>query len=344
MVIAEYQERKPAMNHYHHLSIEERESILFLQGAGKGIREIAAALGRSASTVSREIRRNRVEERYLPSHAEQQYRKRRQRCRRRKILADPAANAVVKRLFLQEQWSPEQIANRLRAEGNAVQMSCSTIYRAIYAHMLEEKKLSHRERGVVRRLRHRGKARRQKNEEETRGKLKISNTIEDRPEEATDRSAFGHWEADTVVGKRGSSCMITLTDRKSRFLLLRKVAKKNSALVRDGIVELLSQLPQDKVASITPDQGKEFARHAEVTEALGGVPFYFPAPHSPWERGTNENTNGLIREYCPKSTNLDPIDDSYFAAFTAKLNRRPRKCLGWKTPFEVFFDTLLHLT
>ena len=75
-----------------------------------------------------------------------------------------------------------------------------------------------------------------------------------------------------------------------------------------------------------------------------GVPFYFPAPHSPWERGTNENTNGLIREYCPKSTNLDPIDDSYFAAFTAKLNRRPRKCLGWKTPFEVFFDTLLHLT
>ena len=180
--------------------------------------------------------------------------------------------------------------------------------------------------------------------EETRGKLKISNPIEERPEEANNRSAFGHWEADTVAGKTGSSCIITLTDRKSRFLLLKKIPKKNSVFVRDGMIELLQQLPDDKVASITPDRGKEFSRHSEITETMKGLPFYFPKSHAPWERGTNENTNGLIREYCPKSVDLETFDSSYFTIITAKLNQRPRKCLGWKSPYEVFFDVVLHLT
>lgn len=332
------------MNHYHHLSIEERESILFMRGEGKGIRAIATALGRSASTISRELKRNQTKNKYSPSQAEKKYRRRRKRCCRKKILAEPNAKAVVKRLFLEEQWSPEQIAKRLKAEGNAIHVSYSTIYRAIYARMLDEKKLSHGERGVVRKLRHRGKTRHRKGTEETRGKLKISNPIEERPQEANERSAFGHWEADTVSGKTGSSCMITLTDRKSRFLLLRKIPKKNSIFVRDGIIELLQQLPDDKVSSVTPDRGKEFSRHSEITEAMKGLPFYFPKPHAPWERGTNENTNGLIREYCPKSVDLETFDESHFTTFTAKLNRRPRKCLGWKSPYEVFFNVALHLT
>lgn len=332
------------MNHYHHLSIEERESILFMRGEGKGIRAIATALGRSASTISRELKRNQTKNEYSPSQAEKKYRRRRKCCCRKKILAEPNAKAVVKRLFLEEQWSPEQIAKRLKAEGNAIHVSYSTIYRAIYAGMLDEKKLSHGERGVVRKLRHRGKTRHRKGTEETRGKLKISNPIEERPQEANERSAFGHWEADTVSGKTGSSCMITLTDRKSRFLLLRKIPKKNSIFVRDGIIELLQQLPDDKVSSVTPDRGKEFSRHSEITEAMKGLPFYFPKPHAPWERGTNENTNGLIREYCPKSVDLETFDESHFTTFTAKLNRRPRKCLGWKSPYEVFFDVALHLT
>ena len=168
------------------------------------------------------------------------------------------AKAVVKRLFLEEQWSPEQIAKRLKAEGNAIHVSYSSIYRAIYARMLDEKKLSHGERGVVRKLRHHGKTRHRKGTEETRG--------------------------------------------------------------------------------------KEFSRHSEITEAMKGLPFYFPKPHAPWERGTNENTNGLIREYCPKSVDLETFDESHFTTFTAKLNRRPRKCLGWKSPYEVFFDVALHLT
>ena len=332
------------MDHYHHLSTGERESILFMRGEGKGIRAIAAALGRAASTISRELKRNLIKNEYSPSQAEKKYRARRKRCCPKKVLTDPAAKALVKRLFLEEQWSPEQIANRLREENNSVQVSYSTIYRAIYSRMFDDKKLSRSKRGVIRKLRHRGKTRHKKGTEETRGKLKISNPIEERPAEANNRSAFGHWEADTVLGKTGSSCMITLADRKSRYLLLKKIPKKNSVLVRDGIIELLQQLPDDKVASITPDRGKEFSRHSEITEAMNGLPFYFPKPHAPWERGTNENTNGLIREYCPKSVDLDNFDDSYFSTFTAKLNRRPRKCLGWKSPYEVFFGVVLHLT
>ena len=332
------------MDHYHHLSTRERESILFMRGEGKGIRAIAAALGRAASTISRELKRNLIKNEYSPSQVEKNYRTRRKRCCPKKVLTDPAAKALVKRLFLEEQWSPEQIANRLREENNAVQVSYSTIYRAIYSRMFDDKKLSLSERGVIRKLRHHGKTRHKKGTEETRGKLKISNPIEERPAEANNRSAFGHWEADTVLGKTGSSCMITLADRKSRYLLLKKIPKKNSVLVRDGIIELLQQLPDDKVASITPDRGKEFSRHSEITEVLNGLPFYFPKPHAPWERGTNENTNGLIREYCPKSVDLEKFDDAHFSTFTAKLNRRPRKCLGWKSPYEVFFGVVLHLT
>ena len=332
------------MSHYHHLTTKERESILFMLGTGKGIREIAKALDRSASTISRELKRNKVGKKYSPSQADNNYKKRRKKCRRKKILTNPVAKAIVKRLFLKEQWSPEQISNRLRVEKNAVQVSLSTIYRAIYIGIFDEKKRQHRSKGAILKLRHRGKTRHKKGSEENRGKIKISNPIEARPEEANNRSAMGHWESDTVVGKKESSCIITLTDRKSRFLLLKKIPKKNSEFVRDGIIELLQQFPDSKVASVTPDRGKEFAKHSEITKALNNLQFYFPKPHAPWERGTNENTNGLIREYCPKSVDLETFEDSYFSEFAAKLNRRPRKCLGWKSPYEIFFDTVLHLT
>ena len=332
------------MSHYTHLSTKERESLLFMLGEGKRIREIARVLNRSASTISRELKRNRTENEYSPSKADKKYQIRRKRCCPKKILSEPTSRSIVRRLFLEEQWSPEQIANRLKKENSSVHVSYSTIYRAIYARMLDEKRLSHGNRGIIRKLRHHGKTRHKKGTEETRGKLKISNPIEARPEAANSRSELGHWEADTVLGKTGSSCMITLTDRKSRFLLLKKISKKNSVLVRDGIIELLQQLPSDKTASVTPDRGKEFSRHSEITEAMDGLPFYFPKPHAPWQRGTNENTNGLIREYCPKSVDLETFDDSYFSTFTAKLNRRPRKCLDWKSPYEVFFGVVLHLT
>jgi IS30 family transposase len=344
MMFADNHERKDStMNHYHHLSTNERESILFMSGQGKSIRAMAKALGRSAATISRELRRNRFKGGYFPSKADKEYRKRRKRCHRQKILKDPAANALVKRLFLEHQWSPEEISERLKFEQNEVQASTTTIYRAIYSGLFGKVRRPHGKGGICRHLRHRGKKRHRKGKEEKRGKIKISHHLSERPEEANNRSELGHLEADTVAGKASKSCIITLTDRKSRFLWVKRVAKRTAALVKQGLIELLKEIPPDKLHTITPDRGKEFASHEEVTEELQ-VPFYFPNPHSPWERGTNENTNGLIREYCPKSVDMDGFDDAYFVSFVDKLNRRPRKCLGWKSPYEVFYGKVLHLT
>ena len=332
------------MSHYHHLSIKERESILKLSAEGKGIREISRMLGRSAGTISRELKRNSGKDGYWPTEAEKKYRERRKKCCRKRILDDLEIKVFVQQKILDDQWSPEQIANRAKLENSPHQVSYPTIYRAIYAGRLEVRKLSHGERGIARKLRHRGKTRRRKGEEETRGKLRISHPIDERPQAANDPSELGHWEADTVAGKTGSSCLITLACRKSRLLLSLKIPKKTSVHVRDGMIQMLSALPSDLVRSITPDRGKEFAKHAEISAALNGVPFFFPPPHAPWMRGTNENTNGLIREYCPKSIDLESFDPTFFDAFTNKINLRPRKCLGWRSPFEVFFNQLLHLT
>ena len=240
------------MSHYHHLSIKERESILKLSAEGKGNREISRALGRSAGTISRELKRNNGKEGYWPTEAKKKYRKRRKKCCRKRILDDPETKAFVQQKILEEQWSPEQIANRAKLENSPYQVSHPTIYRAIYAGRLEVRKRSHGERGLARKLRHRGKTCRKKGEEETRGKLRISHPIEERPQAANDRSELGHWEADTVAGKTGSSCLITLACRKSRLLLSLKIPKKTSAHVRDGMIQLLSALPADLVRSVTP--------------------------------------------------------------------------------------------
>lgn len=264
--------------------------------------------------------------------------------RRKKLLDNHERLALIKQLFLEQQWSPEEIANRLKLEANPLQVSYATIYRGIYAGMLDERKLSHGNRGVIRKLRHHGKTRHTKGHRETRGKIVISNKITDRPKEANDREVIGHWEADTVAGKTGSACLVTIVDRNSRYLLAGTVVKKNAALVADKMIELLSTIPADRRRSITPDRGTEFAKHSLVTKALDGIQFYFPEPHAPWQRGTNENTNGLLREYLPKSFDMACCSDEQIASFVAKLNFRPRKCLGWKSPFEIFFDKSLHLT
>ena len=172
----------------------------------------------------------------------------------------------------------------------------------------------------------------------------ISNRIQQRPKEADSRKIIGHWEADTLAGKTGSACLVTITDRCSRYLLAGKADKRYSTLVADEMISLLSTLPKKKRRTITPDRGKEFSRHASVTTALGGIQFYFSDPHSPWQRGTNENTNGLFREYLPKSFDIALSSEDNITDFVRTLNFRPRKCLGWKTPHEVFFDESLRLT
>ena len=268
----------------------------------------------------------------------------RDKCKRSRLLDDPERKKLILKLFLQWQWSPEEIDHRLKLEGNPLGVSYSTIYRAIYTGMLDPPGLSHGNRGVIRKLRHRGKTRHTKGHVETRGKIVISNRITDRPKEAASRLVIGHWEADTMAGKVGSACRVTIIDRCSRYLLAGKVTKKYSALVAKKMIDLFQDVSKGRRRSITPDRGMEFAKHNLVTAALDGVQFYFPDPHAPWQRGTSENTNGLLREYLPKSFDIAACSDTEIDAFVTKLNLRPRKCLDWKSPFEIFFNQSLHLT
>lgn len=333
------------MGHYTHLSMEERESILGYRAQGKSVREVAKQMERSPATISRELRRNREEgKRYSPSRAQRKYEQRRRNCRRPCKLADPWLREKVMCLWLKKHWSPEQISNRLRLEGGEAQISCKTIYRGIYAHLLEEHKLAKDERGVVLRLRHKGRPRGRKGPDNLQGRLKISNHISQRTLPAQERTQAGHWEADTVAGKLNTGRIVALVDRKTRFALAGKVERKEADLVADVMISLLSTLPAHLVLSITPDLGKEFFAYQKVSDALHHVPFYFPDPGSPWQRATCENFNGLLREFFPKRTSFAHISDQSIQTAIFLLNTRPRKVLGWLSPLEALFASLLLFT
>lgn len=332
------------MSHYHHLSIGEREKLHECRIQKKSIGETARILGRSKSTIWRELKRNGYragEMAYSPSKATQGYQKRRKRSRRPKILSQAENRQIVLRLFVENQWSPEQIANRMKLEGG-LSISPTTIYRAIHSGLLEPPG-TYRNRGcsfpLERQLRHKNHKRRQ---QENRGKLRIPNHISERPVSATNRSRFGHFEADTLLGKRESDFLVALVDRKARYVLLRKCECLNSDEVSNAVIEMLRPFA-DRLRSITPDRGREFKAHQKISEALN-TPLYYPDPHAPWQRPTVENLNGLLREYFPKGGSLCGVPDEQVALVQQKLNLRPRKCLGWKTPFEVFFHQSLHLT
>ncbi len=324
---------------YNHLSIKERELIYFHLAKGLSLCQVAKFLGRDKSTISRELARNGAE--YSPSKAQTRYQRRRKKSHPHKILEKPELFALVKKLFLDCHWSPEQIANRLKLENYPIQISYKTIYRAIYAGMFDtpEQRRSQGNRGAIRKLRHRGKPRRPKGYVSNRGKIPISHELKERPVEANERSRFGDWEADSIVGFNHKSGLLTLVDRKSRFLICKKLSRLGSKEVETAIIAALQGQP---LHTITPDRGREFHWHGNVTKALG-VEFYFPPPHHPWERGTNENTNGLLREYFPKGYDFNTVLEENLEAVVNQLNQRPRKCLGYKTPAEVYFSTMLHL-
>lgn len=335
------------MSHYKHLSIEERENLYLLKNLGLSIRRIAAKMGRAPSTISRELRRGvRQKAAYRPSEAQSRYIRRRKGCGRKHLMAQAKYQEKICPLIEKQQWSPEQIANRLKMEGSDIQISYSSIYRAIHSGMFDPKG----NHGFVRKqdkyshfLRKKGKKRR-KSTDGRRTRFPDSPHISQRPQQANDRICVGHWEADTVAGKKGSACILTLTDRHSRFLLAAKVEHKTADAVSAKMLQLLGCLPPQCVLSITPDRGSEFANFKQTAVHLHQVQFYFPDPYAPWQRGTNENTNGLLREYLPKYCDISPVPDDLIAAFVHRLNLRPRKCLAWRSPFEVFFDSVLHLT
>lgn len=329
------------MGHHKHLTLREREDIMVMWRENKGVTQIAEAIGRDKSTVSRELHRNMSAAStphpcYRASTAQARYEQRRKSCARPRILDDPETFELVRSKFLEEQWSPEQIEGRLALELGSSPVSDTTIYRGIHEGRFDGciggKK-------AARRLRHRGKRRKRAGSEERRGKIVVGNTIDERPAAADERARLGDWEADTVAGRQGGACLATFTDRKSGYLEGGKAAAKTADEVNAVAIASLAGHP---LHSITPDRGKEFAKHAEVTEALH-VEFYFALPHHPWQRGTNENTNGLLREYFPKGEPIDGFSDEEVRMVYDKLNQRPRKRLGYRTPHEVHYSTTLQL-
>ncbi|WP_251178072.1 IS30 family transposase [Adlercreutzia agrestimuris] len=265
--------------------------------------EIANAVGRSKSTISRELKRNMIciEDnilRYRASAAQKFYMRRRRKCRKPRILDNPHVFNVVAYCFLEHHWSPEQIEGRLYLEGGSA-VSDSTIYRGIALGLLNGLIGGHK---AACRLRHKGHRRKDPNDER-RGNIIISHSIEERPEIVEERSRIGDWEGDTVAGRRTGACLVTLVDRKSGYLVGGKASSKCAEPVKKVMVRTLKNKP---CHTITLDRGKEFADHRSASDALGAE-VYFVLPYHPWQRGTNENTNGLLREYFPKGCSLNNV-------------------------------------
>lgn len=329
------------MRHYRHLTPVERECIALFHFFGYSITTISCVLCRNKSTVSRELKRNNILDGiYMEFFATRLYKERRTKCHRKKILDNPEICKYVKEKFLDHQWSPEQIAGRLALEKHKKIISYNTIYRAIYNGILDDGHSRRTNRIIIRKLRHKGKKRLKHSHNEKRGTFPVSNPISSRPLSATNRSRKGHWEADTVRGTYNGACIVTLVDRKSKLLCGGKAEHKTAYDVNNVIVSALHDQP---LRSVTPDRGKEFAKHKEVSEKLKQVKFYFPLPQHPWQRGTNENPNGLLREYFPKGVDISNLSEEYIQSKFNELNLRPRKCLNYRTPFEVHYSKVLHL-
>ena len=307
---------------YTQLTQEQRYQIHALLKMEHSKIEIANTLGVHKSTISRELQRNRGQRGYRPKQAHQFALQRRKKARKM-ITADIWALVEEK---LRQDWSPEQIARRFGKEGIAI--SHEHIYQYVYA----DKRVGG---NLWTHLRCKKKRRKRVGSYDRRGKIPNRKSIDERPEVVEQRTRLGDWEVDLMLGKDHQGVLVTLTERKSRFTLLRGVASKQAKLVSQAIIELLQWV--SSLESITADNGKEFAAHQHISQALS-VDFYFAHPYSSWERGTNENTNGLIRQYVPKSRSLKNLSFQEELMIMDQLNLRPRKCLDFRTPFEVFFE------
>ena len=308
--------------------------IADLRKAGAGVRAIAERLGRSPSTISRELRRNRDpgSGQYRPFAAHKLAVQRRTRPRAGKIAGDEVLRRFVAER-LAKRWSPEQVSQALRRAfpgERARHVVHETIYQAVYRPELGglSRELPAR---VLRTRRRRRRPHRRPGERRLNG-LTAMTMLDQRPAEAAGRSECGHWEGDLITGASNRSAIGTLVDRASRFTILLHLPGLDTAeAVRDALIAAMSSLPPQIRRSLTWDQGKEMALHREITAALG-MPVYFCDKASPWQRPSNENTNGLLRQYFPKGSDLRAHGPDDLAAVAAELNTRPRKTLGWDTP------------
>ncbi len=307
-----------------HLTMEERDRIAQLRHRGANQKEIAEALVRDEGTISRELRRNRTGEAYLAGQAQRESERRRRDRPLVRKMDDPAINLAVRKGLSQE-WSPQQIAGRRKQRGEARSVSHQTIY----AWIERDDRREHWESFLRRRGKRPGRRK-------TPGPPAAAR-IRNRPDVIERRQRLGDFEGDTVLGPPGTGGVATLVDRQSRWTIVAKVPSKNADRVHEKIQRHLKALDAEHRRSITFDNGTEFARCHRLEKHLG-LALYFADPGCPYQRGTNENTNGLIRQYFPKGTDFRDVSHCRVRDVENKLNDRPRACLGFRTPREVFFE------
>ncbi len=316
------------------LTLSDREMISRGIAACQSARSMARLLGRSPSTISREINRNGGYARYRAARADKQAWVRARRPKHCKLAINPRLRKIVASK-LRLNWSPEQIAGWLKRVDpgeESYHVSHETIYRSLFVQargVLKKELLQHlRSKRTMRR------SGRKSERSDARGQIKDLISISERPASVEDRAVPGHWEGDLLLGS-GNSYIATLVERQTRYLMLAKVANKNTQTVVSALIKQAKKLPNELYKSLTWDRGKELADHRRFTLATE-IDVYFCDPQSPWQRGSNENTNGLLRQYFPKGTDLSAYSQAHLNKVARQLNERPRKTLEFKTPAEKF--------
>ena len=311
---------------YVQLSTKERGQIEVLTRLHYSIRAIGRELNRAPSTISRELRRAGHHGDYQAEHAQSGYQERKKNCGAKPKHTAPTLKLIQGKLL--ETWSPEQIEHRL-FEGK---LCFKTIYRWIYDGRLELPLTVLRQKGKRRKPR------------ETRGRFSVGTPIAKRPKEVRTRKTFGHWELDTVVSSRGKSkaCVATFVERKTRWYRAIKMVDRTAASMEKAVQTLHHALPAGAIQTATTDRGKEFSCYSALEQSLA-IDVYFADPYSSWQRGSNENSNGLLREFFPKKTDFAGVSEEQLTEALHLINHRPRKCLEWQTATEAFEEELLHL-
>jgi transposase, IS30 family len=317
--------------HYQHLTASERDMIASLKATGTSLREIARILDRNPGTISRELKRNASPEYqlYMSHRAQGRADQRRKAASHRPRLKNEHLRSYVHdKLALG--WSPEQIAGRLRLDHPELSISHEAIYQYLYHPRTEDRQT------LIRCLRraHRHRKPRQLGRRERKTKIPGRIPIDQRPADVATRDTFGHWEGDSLVSRKSKVALNTLVERQTRLLYLTRLPQKTALATCHAIRTRFEGLPPTARRSLTLDNGTENTLHQEITAILG-LPCYFAHPYASWERGTCENTNGLIRWYLPKGTDFSTLSEEQLMQIEYVLNSRPRKCLGFRTPLEV---------
>lgn len=320
---------------YRHLSLEERERLYALKEQGFSLRTIAKKLGRSQSSVTRELKRNinygneYFKNAYVPCKAQQLAEKRATKQRYKAPLKNPKIFLYVRRHLRNDGWSPEVIAGRLRLDHPELSICHETIYQYIYAKRTKSRGMQLEQYLTLKR-----KKRMQQNGRSVRRQSKIFEavSIDLRPKAVRKRKQLGHWETDNVIGKTTDKTALSVTvERKTRFTIITKLQDRTAAA---KTVALTTRLQQHLTRTLTADNGAENTQHKQIAGALK-LAMYFCHPYHSWEKGTVENTNGRIRRYIPKSVSIDPLSETFIASLEDKLNNTPRKCLQFLTPYEM---------